>query len=375
MNFISQDKIASQMAGVSRYAPTLLDAKPSISKRSYEKLNVQVELALDRLSSISKIALTSGFLIHNFIRSEVFYSCLLAGGSLDFMEVLSAEAGLLSEIGNEVKQAMNCLSAYYFVKENLRGLNRSQLSISLLRDTHQKLINSAPGSKNQGGVIRHAFVDKYSWADDLAPPSLDSLPRLLKNLDELLKKKPDSMPPFVHIAMICANFKIIHPFNNGNRRMGRLLIFALMKEWRLIPESVLFLSKYFFINRIDYDHLLRNVYYKNDWEPWIIFFLKGVLYSAESSEKNIVQITNLINMHRHKLLQSDSTSFTVLQLFELIKINPYINVDRVCQELKISFPSANSAIATLVSLGILKEITLKKRNRYFSYQALIDLSL
>jgi len=373
VNFLSKQNIVTQMGR--GYASTLMHVKPSLSKRSYEKLNAEAELALDRLSSISKIALTSGFLIHNFIRTEVFYSCLLAGRGLNFEELLSAESGLLSEVKDEAKQAMNCLSAYYFIKENLHGLDRSPLNISLLRDTHQKLINSAPGSKNQGGLIRQAFIEKYSWAEDIIPPPLDSLPNLLTNLDEFFLKKPDDTPPFINIAMACARFKIMHPFNNGNRRMGRLLFFALMKEWRLIPETILHLSKYFFVNKIDYNHFLKNVYYNNDWESWILFFLKGIVYSAQNCEKNIIQITNLIDMHRHKLLQSNLTSFTALQLFELIKVNPYINVDHACQKLQISFPSANSAIATLVSLGILKEITHKKRNRYFSYQALIDLSL
>jgi Fic family protein len=164
-----------------------------------------------------------------------------------------------------------------------------------------------------------------------------------------------------------------HPFLDGNGRIGRLLIAALMEHFGLLPEPLMYLSAYLKQHQAEYYRLLSAIRNEGDWESWVSFFLEGVAEAATAAEKGITEVAARVAADRRLLLASQQASPASLRLFELLPMMPRFTIDRIKLELNTSFPTANAAAKTLEELGIVTEVTGQVRNRSFSYQAYIEL--
>ena len=182
-----------------------------------------------------------------------------------------------------------------------------------------------------------------------------------------------TLPALVVIALVHAQFETIHPFLDGNGRIGRLLISALFEDMGVLPEPLMYVSGYLKQHQIEYYRLLSGVRKDGDWESWIAFFLEGVCVAATDAEKSIVQIATLVAADRRKLLESPKVNAPAYRLFELLPMMPRFTVERVRKVLETTFPTANAAVKTLEELGLIGETTGNKKNRSFSYSAYITL--
>jgi Fic family protein len=196
---------------------------------------------------------------------------------------------------------------------------------------------------------------------------------LLGDLERFIHDPLPALPPLVKIALAHAQFETIHPFLDGNGRIGRLLIAALLEHWGLLPEPLMYLSGYLKQHQMEYYRRQSINRTQGDWEAWIAFFLEGVAMAASDAERGIIAIASLVAEDRRRLLASPKAGPASLRLFELLPMMPRFTVERVRQRLETSFPTANAAIKVLEALGIVSEKTGQKKNRSYSYQTYIDL--
>jgi Fic family protein len=206
------------------------------------------------------------------------------------------------------------------------------------------------------------------------PPPPERVPDLLADLERFIHNMEDvspSLPPLVKTALIHLQFETIHPFLDGNGRIGRLLIAALLEHWGLLPEPLLYLSAYLKQHQAEYYRRLSNVRTEGDWESWVAFFLEGVAVAALEAERGIVAIATLLAADRRRLLAAPKAGPASYRLFEMLPMMPRFTIEQVRQKLGTSFPTANAAVKVLESLGIVAEQTGHKKNRNYSYAAYI----
>jgi Fic family protein len=196
---------------------------------------------------------------------------------------------------------------------------------------------------------------------------------LLADLERFIHDASQALPPLVKTALIHQQFETIHPFLDGNGRIGRLLIAALLEHWGLLPEPLMYLSGYLKQHQAEYYRRLSNVRTEGDWEGWVAFFLEGVAKAAFDAERSIVAIASLVAAHRRNLLASPKAGPASYRLFEMLPMMPRFTIEQVRQKLGTSFPTANAAVKVLVDLGLVAELTGQKKNRSYSYQAYIEL--
>jgi len=181
------------------------------------------------------------------------------------------------------------------------------------------------------------------------------------------------LPPLIKVALIHAQFETIHPFLDGNGRIGRLLIAALFEHWGLLREPLMYLSGYLKQHQAEYYRRLSTIRTEGDRESWVSFFLEGVAAAAADAEKSTIEVASLVAADRRRLLQSPKAGPASYRLFELLPMMPRFTVERVRKQLNTSFPTANAAVQILEVLGIVTEMTGQKKNRSYSYQAYVEL--
>ncbi|HEX5755024.1 MAG TPA: Fic family protein, partial [Arenimonas sp.] len=262
------------------------------------------------------------------------------------------------------------------VQDQLRDPNGLPISVRLLCDAHRLLLDGARGAGKQPGELRHS----QNWIGGtrpgnavFVPPPPERVAELLSSLERFIHEESADLPPLVKIALIHAQFETIHPFLDGNGRIGRLLIAALLEHWNLLAEPLLYLSGYLKQHQAEYYRRLSTIRTEGDWESWISFFLEGVAVAAADAERNIITIASLIAADRRKLLQSSKASPATYRLFESLPMMPRFTVERVRQQLETTFPTANAAVQVLEQLGVVVEVTGQKKNRSYSYQAYVEL--
>jgi Fic family protein len=205
------------------------------------------------------------------------------------------------------------------------------------------------------------------------PPPPERVPALLVDLERFIHDAAQPLPPLVKTALIHLQFETIHPFLDGNGRIGRLLIAALLEHWGLLPEPLMYLSGYLKQHQAEYYRRLSNVRTEGDWEGWVAFFLEGVAVAAQNAERSIVAIATLLAADRRKLLASPKAGPASYRLFEMLPMMPRFTIDQVRQRLATTFPTANAAVKVLEDLSIVSELTGQKKNRSYSYAAYIAL--
>ncbi len=359
---------------VQAFVPSALPpAEPALSLDAFEAQNRAAELALARLSGVSGLVSSAEY---SAIRKEALLTSQIEGTQATLTDLFDEEAGL--DVGNadDIEEVTNYLRAYRLVRDNLRVPNGLPISVRLMCDAHRLLLDGARGSGKQPGELRRS----QNWIGGtrpgnavFVPPPADQVLRLLGDLEKFIHSASPALPPLVNIALVHAQFETIHPFLDGNGRIGRLLIAALLEHWRLLPEPLMYLSGYLKQHQMEYYRQLSGIRTEGNWESWITFFLEGVAMAATDAERSIVEIATLVAADRRRLLDSPKSGPAAYRLFELLPMMPRFTVERVRQKLTTTFPTANAAIKLLSDLGIVVEMTGQKKNRNFSYPAYIAL--
>ncbi len=349
---------------------------PGMALESFVAANCAAELALARLSGVSGLVPSVDWLLYSAIRKEALLTSQIEGTQATLTDLFDEEAGLAVSNMDDVEEVTNYLGAFRLVRDNLRDPEGLPISVRLLCNAHRLLLDGVRGAGKQPGELRRS----QNWIGGtrpgnavFVPPPAERVADLLADMERFIHEASPTLSPLVRIALVHAQFETIHPFLDGNGRIGRLLIAALLEQWGLLPEPLMYLSGYLKQYQTEYYRCLSNVRTEGDWEGWVVFFLEGVAYSASEAERNIVAIATLVAADRRRILESPKAGPAAYRLFEMLPTMPRFTIERVRQMLSTSFPTASSAVGLLAELGIVKEMTGQKKNRSYSYQGYIDL--
>jgi len=362
---------------VQAFVPHALPPKaPALAESAWVERNRAAQLALARLSAVAGLVPSVDWLLYSAIRKEALMTSQIEGTQATLTDLFDEEAGLTVSNTDDVEEVTNYLQAFRLVQDNLRDAAGLPISVRLLCDAHRLLLNGVRGTGKQPGELRRS----QNWIGGtrlgnavFVPPPADRVPVLLADLECFIHAPAGGLPPLVKVALVHQQFETIHPFLDGNGRMGRLLIAALLEHWGLLPEPLMYLSGYLKRYQSAYYRYLSDVRTEGDWEGWIAFFLEGVEVAAAEAEKDIVALATLVAADRRRLLQHAKAGPASYRLFELLPTMPRFSVERVRAALSTTFPTASAAVKLLQELGIVTEVTGQKKNRSFSYQAYIDL--
>lgn len=350
-------------------------ANPVLALEAFAELNRMAEIALARLSGVAGLAPSVDWLLYSAIRKEALLTSQIEGTQASLTDLFDSEAGGIVRNADDVEEVTNYLRAFRLVQENLRSPDGLPLSLRLICDAHRLLMDGVRGGSKQLGEIRRS----QNWIGGtrpsnavFVPPPPNRVGELLADLERFIHDERSNLPPLVKIALVHAQFETIHPFLDGNGRMGRLLIAALLEHWNLLPEPLMYLSGYLKANQMTYYRRLSDIRTDGDWESWIRFFLEGVVEAASEAEKTVVGLAGLVAADRQRLLALPKLGAITMRLFEQLPVMPRFTVEHVRQRFETTFPTANAAIAALESLGIVVEMTGQKKNRYFSYQRYVE---
>ncbi len=205
------------------------------------------------------------------------------------------------------------------------------------------------------------------------PPPPERVAPLLADLEKFIHAERSTLPPLVRIGLVHGQFETIHPFLDGNGRLGRLLIGALLEHWALLPEPLLYPSGYLKRHQAEYYRRLSAIRTEGDWEGWLAFFLEGIAAAAEESERTIIAVASRVTADRRRLLDASRATPASYRLFEMLPLMPRFSVEQARERLQTTFPTANGAVRLLEELGIVTERTGQRTNRLYSYQAYVDL--
>ncbi len=351
-------------------------ADPPLAAESYTAANRRAEMALARLGGVAGLVPSVDWLLYSAIRKEALLTSQIEGTQATLTDLFDAEAGQVLANTADVEEITNYLRAFRLVRDNLRHETGLPISVRLLCDAHRLLLDGARGACKQPGELRRS----QNWIGGarpgravFVPPPPDRVPALLTDLEHFIHEVEPRLPALVRIALVHVQFETIHPFLDGNGRIGRLLIAALLEQWGLMPEPLVYLSSYLKQNQAEYYRRLSAVRTDGDWEGWIAFFLDGVETAANDAERGIVAVASLVAADRRRLLAAPRVGAVGLRLFELLPLMPRFTIEQVRQKLATTCPTANAAVKLLEELGIVTELTGQKKNRCFSYAAYVDL--
>ena len=300
----------------------------------------------------------------------------MEGTQATLVDLFDEEAGLTISNTDDVEEVTNYLKAFQWAQGEIRNETGLPISVRLLNEAHRLLLHGARGSGKQPGELRRS----QNWIGGtrpgnavFVPAPAEQVPDLLSQLERFIHSPTPDLPVLVRIALVHAQFETIHPYLDGNGRMGRLLIAVLLEHWQLLPQPLMYISGFLKLHQSEYYRRLSGIRTDGDWEGWTVFFLEAVQSAATQSEQAVVALASLVTDDRRRLLAHPKANAISYRLFELLPTMPRFNVDRVCQSLHTTFPTASAAIKLLQELGMVSELTGMKKNRTYSYAAYIEL--
>jgi len=347
-----------------------------LSDEEDSRLLQQAERALARLELASSIVPSTRVFVYSFVRKEAVISSQIEGTQATLPDLIIATAGVNAAAQDaDIEEICNYLHAVEFCLTEMQKNSGLPISTRLLCEAHRYLMQGVRGHNKTPGEIRRSqnwIGGSHPQRARYVPPPQPRLPALLSELEEYVHRA-DNLPALVRVALLHAQFETIHPFLDGNGRVGRLLITLLLKHWGLLSEPLLYLSLFFKRNRTEYYDRLNAVRIKGDWEGWLRYFLRGVAETASEAVHCAQKITELTSDARDKIINFPASTISALKLFELLPEYPAVTVADVARLLETTKPTAHSTIEILRQVGILHEVTGRKRSRIFCYTAYVDL--
>lgn len=333
------------------------------------------EQALTRLELAGEMVPSLDWFIYAFVRKEAVLSSQIEGIQATLVDLLTFEADDGATPNADVEEVCNYLEALAYARGQLSDPRGLPLSIRLLNETHQRLMRGVRGADKLPGEVRRS----QNWIGGTrpgnavyVPPPPHALAEVLSAFEKYMHAEDTTLPPLVRAGLLHVQFETIHPYPDGNGRIGRLLVTLLLEHWKLLAKPLLYLSLFFKRHRDDYYRRLSAVRVDGDWEGWTDFFLAGVATIADEGVASARDLFALVTADRGSVLQNDTTSAAAVRLFELLPRHPLVNVASVMKLLETSKPTAARAIDSLEAAGVLIETTGKKRDRWYAYQRYLD---
>jgi Fic family protein len=335
----------------------------------------QALLALGRLDSVSTLLPDTSLFLYMYIRKEAVLSSMIEGTQSSLSDLLLFELDQKPGVPlDDVREVSNYVAA---LDHGLRLLQEGlPLSLRLFREIHGVLLTRGRGSNQTPGEFRRS----QNWIGGtrpgnavFVPPPAEEVLECMSKLELFLHDQPEPTPVLLKAALAHVQFETIHPFLDGNGRLGRLLIALLLSEQKVLRKPMLYLSLYFKTNRQHYYELLNNVRLTGDWEAWLDFFAEAVIATATQAIEAAQQLMDLSNQDRDKISGLGRAAASTLQVHRTLMEHPIATSGSLAEKTGITPATVNKALGHLEQLGIVKELTARKRNRLFSYAGYIEI--
>jgi Fic family protein len=326
-------------------------------------------LALGRLDGVSTLLPDKALFLYAYVRKEAVLSSQIEGTQSSLSDLLLFELDEAPGVPlDDVVEVSNYVAA---LEHGLARLREGfPLSNRLIREIHGVLLSRGRGSNKTPGEFRRS----QNWIGGtrpgnaaFVPPPHTDVPDCMGSLERFLHAEDDGLPVLVRAGLAHVQFETIHPFLDGNGRVGRLLITFLLCHAGMLREPLLYLSLYLKRNRSTYYDLLDQVRRTGDWEAWLVFFLEGVRQTADGAVSTAQGLAEMFQADRTRIEAGGRRAGSALRVHEALKSRPILSLSEMCRRTGLSFPAASSSIDFLSELGVVREITARRRNRLFAY--------
>jgi Fic family protein len=355
---------------VRAFVPPPLPPKPPVSLDALQLRLEQASQAVGRLDGLASILPDLPLFIYTYVRKEAVLSSQIEGTQSSLSDLLLFENDEAPGVPlADVQEVSNYVAALNHGLARLRG--GFPLSLRLIRELHEVLLSKGRGSEKQPGEFRRS----QNWIGGtrpgnavFVPPPPELVTECMGQLELFLHEERPDLPVLIKAGLVHVQFETIHPFLDGNGRLGRLLITFLLCAAGALHEPILYLSLFFKTNRQAYYELLDRVRVKGDWEAWLDFFLTGVKTTADQAVAAARRIEALLEADRRKIESLGRPAASVLRVFQHAQTSPILSIGGTAEKIGVSFPTVASAVEHMQRLGLLREITGKRRKRLFVYE-------
>ncbi len=367
-------RLLSQPSGYRAFIPAPLPPEPPVEMDGeLLALLSDADISLGRLDGIVKVIPDPDFFVAMYVRREAVLSSQIEGTQSTLEDLLEVELEpAAQDRHSDVGDIVNYIAA---MNHGLVRIDELPLSLRLIREIHNELLRDGRGAHATPGEFRTS----QNWIGPagaslkqatFVPPPVYEMKQALSDFEAFLHAEQDNAL-LIRAGLAHAQFETIHPFLDGNGRVGRLLITFLLVHGGALRQPLLYLSYYFKLHRAEYYDRLMAVRLRGDWEGWLRFFLRGVAETARQATDTAERIFEL--RERHRSLVLSDTGANGLKLLSMLFQRPLVNVNVVGQDLEVSFPTANRLVARFEELGLLREVTGQRRSRLFRYEPYLKL--
>jgi len=334
------------------------------------------ETALASLEAAGRMVPSLDWFIYSFVRKEAVISSQIEGTQASLDDLLAVEAKApATAAADHVEEICNYLDALKYARGQLRRQDGLPLSVRLFNGAHKRLMTGTRGQTKQPGKVRRS----QNWIGGtrpgnarFVPPPPHRLAELLDDLENYLNSE-GTLPPIIRVGLAHAQFESIHPYLDGNGRLGRLLITLCLEEWGLLTEPLLYLSLFFKRHRDEYYTRLAAIRTEGDWEGWLVYFLEGVAVVSGESLELIRDLFEILSRDRSHYLDSGIATVVGAKLFEHLPRNPVVTVKSAVNICRTTRPTAAKAINSLCKAGILEETSGRRRDRVYAYREYMNM--
>ena len=375
-----QGTLVETVAGGERvraYVPAPLQQAPPLDWPRLMSVHERATFAIGRLDGMTAILPPRPLFLDMYVRREALFSCQIEGSQSLLSDLLLYEINEAPSVElDDAAEVSNCVAALNHGVARIR--EDFPLSLRLIREMHRIILKSGRGATKQPGEFRRS----QNWIGGtrpgnavFVPPPPNLLNDCLDAFERFLHTDDASLPPLIRAGLAHVQFETIHPFLDGNGRLGRLLIELILAEAGVMREPVLQLSHILKSRRDDYYRLLQEVRQTGTWGTWMEFFLTGVAEAAEQATATTRELISMFERHRRRIAALGRSAPSALRVHEFMQARPVVTIQSVSDGLNISFPTAGVALQRLAELGIVRETTGKRRGRiyiYSDYLAILD---
>jgi Fic family protein len=329
----------------------------------------KADAALARLDGVTEVLPNPDIFVAMYVKKEALLSAQIEGTQVSLQGVLEFEANLKpKENIADIREVINYIKAMHY---GIDQLQKSDLDLDVINEAHKILIANTRGSDKKPG----RYKDRQNFLGTpgctileaaFVPPPPEKIEELMKDLENFIGQS-DTLPVLIKTALIHAQFETIHPYLDGNGRMGRLLITYYLYWTKSLSRPLLYLSFYLKKYRPEYAENLNKIRFNDEWEVWLKFFLKGVIEVSENAIQSAREIIALKDNSIKKLIERKVGGTNAIKLLDVLFDNPTVSIREVADTLKISGVAANKLVKRMVEIGILAEITGKERYQTFAF--------
>jgi len=369
--------ISSSVAGetVRAFIPPPLPPVPELELKELHRHLDRANQELGRLNGMTRLLPDIRFLLYLYTRKEALVSSQIEGTRSSFADLLLFENDEVPNVPVEdVEEVSNYVAAMQHGLKRMAG--GFPLSLRLIREIHAILLRGGRGANKMPGEFRRT----QNWIGGsrpgnaaFVPPPPERLMECLDNFERFLHDDKHKLPVLVEAGLVHVQFESIHPFLDGNGRLGRLLITLLLCAKGALTEPLLYPSLYLKSNRDQYYDLLQRVRTEGAWEDWLAFFVEGIAIAAQEAADTAERTLNLFAKDKNKIEKLGRAAPSALRLHEFMQTNPYVRIRLAAKVLKLTVPTVTSSLNHLGRLGIVKEVSGKHRDRLFAYTRYVNM--